>query len=97
MIREFDLDFPRKLPKTLVAKQAKHVKALFEYLPAFPLSHACIVTDALTLPSPKGRGEVVPTKTRHELGEGVNDKATKQAELVKALFECLPAFLLSRA
>jgi hypothetical protein len=24
-----------------------HVKALFEYMPAFPLSHACIVIDKL--------------------------------------------------
>jgi len=26
-------------------KQAKLVKALYECMPAFPLSHACIVTD----------------------------------------------------
>src|SRR3989337_1130883 len=41
-----------KLPKPwqghgLSAKQAELVKALFECMPAFPLSHACIVTDKL--------------------------------------------------
>ena len=29
----------------LAAKQAEPVKALFECMPAFPLSHACIVMD----------------------------------------------------
>ena len=33
---------------TLAAKQAKLVKALFECMPAFPLSHACIVRDLTT-------------------------------------------------
>jgi len=41
------------------AKQAELVKVLFECMPAFPLSHACIVRVALTLPSPKGRGGFV--------------------------------------
>ncbi len=33
------------ISQTLAAKQAELVKALFESVPAFPLSHACIVTD----------------------------------------------------
>src|SRR3972149_8996124 len=41
-----------KLPKSwhgraLTAKQVELVKALFGCMPAFPLSHACIVTDKL--------------------------------------------------
>ena len=66
-------------------------------MPAFPLSHACIVTVALTLPSPGGRGGVVPTKNRHKWGEGVYKNAAKWAGLVMALFESMPAFPLSHA
>ena len=69
----------------LMAKQAKLVKALFECMPAFPLSHTCIVTDKLQqiplwvgevespspCPLPAGEGGVVPTKSCHKLGEGV--------------------------
>ena len=53
------------------AKQAKLVKALFESMPAFPLSHACIVRD-LTLPSPSGRGGVVPKNEALVSHEGWN-------------------------
>ena len=35
------------MSQALAAKQAKLVTALFECMPAFPLSHACIVTDKL--------------------------------------------------
>ena len=49
----------------LAAKQAEPVKALFESMPAFPLSHACIVMDLtpivtidrrVRLPLSQGRG-----------------------------------------
>jgi hypothetical protein len=33
--------------QALAAKQAGLATALFECMPAFPLSHACIVTDKL--------------------------------------------------
>jgi len=80
-----------------VARQAGLVKALFECMSAFPLSHAWVVTDALTLPSPGGRGGFVPTKNRHKWGEGVYKDAAKWPGLVMALFECMPAFPLSHA
>ncbi|GEM_PF-5063355 len=35
------------MSQALALKQAEPVKALFEYLPPFPLSHACIVMDEL--------------------------------------------------
>jgi len=35
------------MSRALAAKQAKLVNALCECIPAFPLSHACIVTDKL--------------------------------------------------
>jgi len=35
------------MSQALAAKQAELVKPLFECMPAFPLSHACIVTDKL--------------------------------------------------
>jgi hypothetical protein len=34
--------------QVLAAKQAELVKALFEYMSAFPLSHACIGMDLTT-------------------------------------------------
>ena len=33
------------ISQALAAKQAKLIQALFECMPVFPLSHACIVTD----------------------------------------------------
>jgi hypothetical protein len=35
------------MAQALEAKRAELVKALFECMPAIPLSHACIVTDKL--------------------------------------------------
>ena len=65
----------------LAAKQAELVRALFECMPAFPLSHACIVTNKLQQ-IPLWVGEV----QRANLQPLVYSRIYLQSQTLKARF-----------